>query len=132
MPISLYLYTRDACHSMAFAKWYRPCPHPGSELGNPRPPRNGTCELNHCATRLAPLLTHLEDELSGYLLQKLSHLPHHSHFICTCNSRCTFFSRDLFRNNNNNYYLCGIIIFIQCLDGPYSVDIIISFNRLEN
>ena len=33
-----------------------PCPHPGSEPANPGPPRSGTCELNHCATKLAPHL----------------------------------------------------------------------------
>ena len=31
-----------------------PRPYPRSEPVNPGPPRSGTCELNHCATGLAP------------------------------------------------------------------------------
>ena len=39
-------YHRAACQAV-------PCPHPGSEPANPRPPRSGMCELNLCTTRPA-------------------------------------------------------------------------------
>ena len=39
---------RDTCHSVACQAV--PCPHLGSELTNPRPPRSGTWEYNHCTT----------------------------------------------------------------------------------
>ena len=42
----------DACHSVAW--WAVPCPHPGSELVNPGPPKRA---FNRCATGLAPNLT---------------------------------------------------------------------------
>ena len=33
----------------------------GSELVNPGPPRSRTCELSHCATRLAPIFSFLRN-----------------------------------------------------------------------
>ena len=44
----------DAYHGMACQAV--PCPHPGSEPMNPGPPRIRTCELNCCATGLAPAI----------------------------------------------------------------------------
>ena len=60
-PLSMW----DAYHSMACQ--VVPCPHPGSEPANPRPLRSGTCELNRCAIRPAPLWCsiHLSDLLSN-------------------------------------------------------------------
>ena len=52
MPIFLYFI-----RGMPATAWPLPSSAmsaPGIRTANPRPPRSGTCELNHCTTRPAP------------------------------------------------------------------------------
>ena len=59
----------DTYHSVAFCQAV-PCPHPGSELANPRPLRSGTRQLSHWA---GPLFLNLEQARSRTILyQELS------------------------------------------------------------
>ena len=58
IPIDLaHSYVCMACQAV-------PCPHPGFEPVNLRPPRSRTCELNRCATRPNPIYLVLIDQIS--------------------------------------------------------------------
>src|SRR3712207_8015653 len=63
-------YMWDAYHSMACQAV--PCPHLGSEPGNPRPPGSGMCEPNRCATGQARSEEHTSELQSRqYLVCRL-------------------------------------------------------------
>ena len=70
------LYTWDAYHSMACQAV--PCPHLGSELGNPGPPRSGMCELYCCTTGPAPAF----QIIKHYVAKKNSIMTSRSFFSC--------------------------------------------------